>query len=111
MAVMKLLFSNLANTPAEECAARIVRNREDIVANAKVKLPYLSEEDVSIALREVCGIILESGSADDVELTVKAKDMLGFLVEECMKAPSDIGMVPLQILKSLAASAQMTKAV
>ena len=85
----------LARTPSEECAARIVRNRNTILS---VLDP---NEENNAALREICAALVGS----EASLSGNARDVADFLANKWLSVPRDMGVLPAAALRSLVAVA------
>jgi glutathione S-transferase len=85
----------VARTPSEECAARIVRNRETILSCLDTQ-----DEDKDAALREVCAALVVDGKAS---LSGNARDVADFINNHWLSVPRDMGVLPATALQSLVA--------
>lgn len=89
---------HVADTPGEEAAARVVRNRVAIVADA-VKRGSLVAEEADGALRGLA--MLLAGLGDEAECSdavVAAADYL----DERLCVPRDMGLLPARVVRGLA---------
>lgn len=84
----------MARTPAEECAARIVRNRETILSCLDSQ-----DEEKDAALREVCAALVDGKAS----LSGNARDVADFINNHWLSVPRDMGMLPATALRSLVA--------
>ena len=92
----------LARTPTEECAVYILRNRDQIMVDAQASL-RLEEAEVDEALREMIEALL--GQSDDVsKMSGNARDVTTFL-DNRIRAPRDMGILPAAALRALSLAA------
>lgn len=109
----------LADTPAGEVALYLMRNHEDIVAEAAASSDMdLTPEHSDEALREVIQTLLDwkmdgskseeddaSESAEELLLSDDARKMAQFASEK-IEVPRDVGMIPALALGQLVKSVQ-----
>jgi glutathione S-transferase len=91
--------SYLCKTPAEECVAFLVRNRETLIADASIRLKQLQGTEIDEALRETIGTLL--GKSEASKMSGNARDVAAFL-DDHIRAPRDMGMLPAATLRALA---------
>jgi len=98
----------LAASPAEECAAQLVRNRQTLLETASSGTTtqiHLSKDDVDVALREICDSLINVEDDDQAAgLSPKAHDLVTRLTKD-LTAPKDMGMLPLRSLRLLSPGA------
>lgn len=95
----------LAASRELECVAFYVRNRKSVIADAVTTLTNMDANEVDSALREILASLLEGGGADVVKsLSGNARDLLSYL-DETLRVPRDMGLLPAATLRTLAAAA------
>ena len=83
----------LGDSPLEEVALYLIRNKHEITAAAASGLD-MKEDSVGEALREVIQLLLsDSDSSSEVELSDKARQV-AMLVSEMIEVPRDIAYIP-----------------
>lgn len=108
----------LAKTPAQEVAAQILRQREDLVVRINKACPSVANPDG--ALLEVCNALLEfkdegaedknTASSVASKLSGDARDVASFLTgEEGLSVPTDIGIIPYEALRALVVAAPVPR--
>lgn len=89
---------HLADTPAEEMCARIVRHRRGLTA-AAAEACALPAGGADAALREVCATAL---SDERAALSAEAQRVAVWLDAGGLTVPRDLGVVPAEALRALA---------
>ena len=94
----------LCETPARECVAHIVRNRDQILAEAVdvEDLKELNKDEIDEALLETVGALL--GRVEASKLSGKAREVAAFL-DSRLRVPRDMGMIPAATLRALVVTA------
>jgi len=98
----------VARTACEEAAARIVRNRQAIAADA-VKQRALEEGNVDNALRHVVELLLQDHGDMGAKCSDPAVAAAVAYFDERLCVPRDMGLLPARALRSLAVSLRSSK--
>lgn len=96
----------LAPTPAQEVAARIVRERGSLSKSNSAACRAIGDtEVVDAALREVCDALIASEDSDAAtaasNLSSEGQKAASFLHREGLLAPRDVGVIPAEALRAL----------
>ena len=92
----------LCDTPAKECAAFLIRNR-DLLADEAKSSPMLSNIDqdgFDSSLRELIQLLIQDGDVDTSKVSANARDVGAFL-DSFIRTPRDMGILPAASLRLL----------